>query len=137
MTSFRPPTDEQRDLIFERPAEGRTPLEIAAELNLPRDRWSVARWVERVLHRYDPHVDEVAVRRAMQGDRPVYRRLTPAERVEFTRRAAALFAERGDHGDLAGLPAGSDPTDSRKALLGALHISESHWRTLVGRAFSE
>jgi hypothetical protein len=136
MSSFIEPTTAEREFIFGRAAEGKTPLEIADEMDVRRDRWSAARWVERVLHRCDTHIDEVALKRAAQGDRRVYRRLTPAERAEFVRRSEALFAEERWRNSVPGISRGP-ATDSKTLLLGLLGVSDSHWRTLVERARDE
>lgn len=135
MSGFTEPTEEQRQLIFDRAAEGRTPTEIAEEIS-GRDRWTTARWVERVLHRCDPHIDEVALTRAAQGDRAVYGRLTPAERLEFVRRQEAVFAEERWLDGVLGVRRDA-ATDFKSKLLPLLGVSDGHWRALVRRSRDE
>src|SRR5690242_9632359 len=133
---FKEPTDEQRQVIFELAAEGRTPAEIARSEFPSRNPHNKERWVERVLHRCDTHIDEVALARAAQGDRAVYLRLTPAERMEFVRRQEAVFAEERWLDGVLGVRRDA-ATDSRNKLLPLLGVSDGHWRALVRRSRDE
>jgi AcrR family transcriptional regulator len=73
--------------VFDLHEEGVAPAQIAKQLGLGRA--SVYRYLGDREY-WDPHLDEVAIARAMGGDRPVFDNLTHFEWQAFGRRMAEV-----------------------------------------------
>ncbi len=123
----------EREDVHRLTREGFAPADVSVILT---GRARSAPTVERLLRtpfktfdETDTYIDEVAVRRALGGDREVYRHLTPTERLEFTRRADALFDSEREAEWRA--PSGRHSmTCTKNNLLALLGVSSQGWRRL-------
>lgn len=81
-----------REVYRLREQEGKGSTTISREVGISEA--TVKRWLSNPTY-FDPHLDEVALHRAMEGDRKVYLNLTYWERPEFFRRLARIRCEVG------------------------------------------
>jgi hypothetical protein len=78
------------DLIrqaYELHEQGKTPTEISRVIDVSKSQVRV--WIQNP-QRFSPYIDEIAVKRALDGDRKVYENLSRVEQEEFLRRSRVI-----------------------------------------------
>ena len=108
---------EKVRLVFELAELGYTPPQVGKIAGV--SAFSVRRWLKDNVFG-NPYLDQVAIERALKGDRAVYERLTFYELIEFAKRArASLWYADYTQADLAER-LGQDP-DTMNNMIGRHH----------------